>query len=379
MAAKEKNFSLRAAWFLPLLLLLAAVFVPSAAANIPRLSETRVGAIGDFAPASIQADRDFDQEPQGFYRPLCYDNALNPPIDPDGRFGRGVFQGSQVNNSSPANSSWAFDAGYWLGGLSASLGEGFLRGAQGELNAVTFGAMRGTLDQSWEAFGMANNQGDSAFAFGQGSGQVAMGALTLASGAAVLEVPSIYVGATTVAYSPWTPVAIGGAAAGAYTYSQGGSAGDVALSTVTGSAMMYMAAPFPMGGQNAPPRTVNAPNGNSYSVAFQTQLNSADLGRSRPVHFNRANAALDSALRADPQFAAQMDQLIPGVQASVSSVGGRATPSGWVWHHAESPGAMQLVPQAQHTPGSIFWNTLHAGGQGGYSLWAIPAGAPANR
>jgi RHS repeat-associated protein len=102
-------------------------------------------------------------------------------------------------------------------------------------------------------------------------------------------------------------------------------------------------------------------DGSFYSVAYEMKLNPADLGRSRPVQLNRANAALDTAIQADPQFATQMEKLIPGVSDSVSRVGGRETPSDWIWHHDQGAGIMQLVPEAQHTPGSIFWDTLHPG------------------
>ena len=122
----------------------------------------------------------------------------------------------------------------------------------------------------------------------------------------------------------------------------------------------------------------------AYSVAYQMKLNPSDFGRSRSVQFNRANASLDSALQGDVEFADMMQQLIPGVQDSVSSVGGRATPSGWVWEHASSStalgeqGVMRLVPEAQHTPGSNWWRVLHPdpGAAGGYSERAIPNGAP---
>lgn len=81
-----------------------------------------------------------------------------------------------------------------------------------------------------------------------------------------------------------------------------------------------------------------------------------------------------------------MDDLIPNVQSSVSSVVGRATPTGWTWEHASSTtasgqqGAMRLVPSSQHTPGSPFWRVLHPdhGAAGGYSEWAIPNSAPKN-
>lgn len=116
------------------------------------------------------------------------------------------------------------------------------------------------------------------------------------------------------------------------------------------------------------------------------KLDPTDFGKSRSVHFNRANASLDNALQSDPQLFNMMDDLIPGVQPSVSSVGGRATPSGWTWEHASTftafgeLGVMRLVPSSQHTPGSSFWRILHpdAGASGGYSEWAISNGAPKN-
>ncbi len=117
------------------------------------------------------------------------------------------------------------------------------------------------------------------------------------------------------------------------------------------------------------------PSSKSYSVAFETKLDASVWGRSDSVHFNRANAALDDALRSDPDWAAQMDELIPGVQSSVAKTGGRVTPDGWVWHHDIEPGAMQLVPSKQHWDPAL-WNTLHPDGRGGYATWAIPAGAP---
>ena len=126
------------------------------------------------------------------------------------------------------------------------------------------------------------------------------------------------------------------------------------------------------------------PDGSRYSVAFEMKLQPGDLGRSRSVHFNRANAALDGAMRSDAQFAAAMEDMIPGVGSSVARAGGRATPDGWVWHHVHSSqaggelGVMRLVPGTQHSPGSIWWGTLHPGGLGGYSEWAIPRGASAN-
>jgi hypothetical protein len=64
----------------------------------------------------------------------------------------------------------------------------------------------------------------------------------------------------------------------------------------------------------------------------------------------------------------------------------RTDQCGWVWQHATieqaygRAGVLQLVPKFQHTSGSLWWRLLHplAYGGGGYSEWAIPAGAPPN-
>jgi len=40
----------------------------------------------------------------------------------------------------------------------------------------------------------------------------------------------------------------------------------------------------------------------AYSVAFEMQLLDEDLDRGRKIYFNRANAALDNAMKANPDF-----------------------------------------------------------------------------
>jgi len=125
----------------------------------------------------------------------------------------------------------------------------------------------------------------------------------------------------------------------------------------------------------------------AYSVAYETKIERPDFGKSRKVHFNMANAAFDNDLQKDVEFANRMEQEIPGVTASVSAAGGRRTPQGWTWEHTSSSaafgqqGVMRLVPSSQHQPGSVWWRILHPdpGATGGYSEWAIPAGAPPNK
>ena len=120
----------------------------------------------------------------------------------------------------------------------------------------------------------------------------------------------------------------------------------------------------------------------AYSVAFETQLDDAVLGSSRSVHFNRANAALDDALRSDTAFATQFDEMIPGASSAVSLMGGRATPAGYTWHHVPSSaaggrvGVMQLVPTWQHAPGSIWQRLVHPGGSGGLFGMGDSTGSP---
>ena len=128
-----------------------------------------------------------------------------------------------------------------------------------------------------------------------------------------------------------------------------------------------------------------APGSKPYHYAYEAVLDQVDLGRSRRVHFNRSNAQLEEALRADPDFAAAMDQVSPGILGRVSSGGGRQNPLNFTWHHEPTsnvggtPGVMRLVPREEHTPGSDFWTSLHPNGYGGYSEWAIPNGARPNR
>lgn len=133
------------------------------------------------------------------------------------------------------------------------------------------------------------------------------------------------------------------------------------------------------------PRTGAAINPRGYSAVYEMQLNRADFGQSRSVHFNRANAALDASIQADPALGRFLDQFSPGVAATVSSVGGRRTPAGFTWQHEPTSnaqgreGIMRLVPRYQHTSGSPWWDVLHPGYSGGYAEWAIPNGAPPNR
>jgi RHS repeat-associated protein len=113
-------------------------------------------------------------------------------------------------------------------------------------------------------------------------------------------------------------------------------------------------------------------SGDFYSVAYEMKLDPASYpGVSRYMHFKEANTALDAAMSADADFAASMDQLgISVPRSSSGSITGKS-PENWVWHHDTEEGIMQLVPKSQHpnVPGGVFWDTMHPGGNGGFSIW----------
>ncbi|MFE3142892.1 RHS repeat-associated core domain-containing protein [Streptomyces scopuliridis] len=119
------------------------------------------------------------------------------------------------------------------------------------------------------------------------------------------------------------------------------------------------------------PRTGAAINPRGYTAVYEMQLNRTDFGQSRSVHFNRANAALDASIQADPALGRFLDQLSPEIATRVSSVGGRRTPAGFTWQHEPTSnaqgreGVMRLVPRYQHTSLSPWWDVLHPGYSGG--------------
>lgn len=112
------------------------------------------------------------------------------------------------------------------------------------------------------------------------------------------------------------------------------------------------------------------PNGSFYSTAFETRLNAGSYpGVSRAGHFQAANESLLRMMEADSGFAQSIRELGVTLERTPTGLAPRQSPAGWSWHHAPEPGVMQLVPRAQHAPGSIFQDVLHPNGRGGYSIW----------
>jgi hypothetical protein len=124
----------------------------------------------------------------------------------------------------------------------------------------------------------------------------------------------------------------------------------------------------------SPGRGVSAASGvpRAYSVAFEARLTARGVGK-YGAHFAEANQQLLKSM-ADPDLAAALRQTLGATfEGSILSPSGRvlgSSPAGWTWHHVvDQPGVLQLVPRAQHAPGSAWQSLLHPGGEGGMTLW----------
>jgi hypothetical protein len=148
----------------------------------------------------------------------------------------------------------------------------------------------------------------------------------------------------------------------------GGGMGGAAVLQRSRIAATSFNFPMEMRGFQQVTKIVAQPNGNAYSVAFETRL-SVNSYPSRARHFQEANLALLKSMEESTQFSQMVQKLGINLERSPTGLAPRTPPVGWTWHHATESGVMQLVPRTQHTPGSIFWDTLHPGGQGGYSIW----------
>jgi RHS repeat-associated protein len=116
--------------------------------------------------------------------------------------------------------------------------------------------------------------------------------------------------------------------------------------------------------------TTTVASGSVYSVAYETTLSSELFpGLYRGAHFKAANTSLSNAMASDAAFSSSMSSLGVSIPRSATGTILGKSPTNWVWHHSVETGVMQLVPKVQHTQGSIFWNTMHPNGVGGYAIW----------
>lgn len=91
-----------------------------------------------------------------------------------------------------------------------------------------------------------------------------------------------------------------------------------------------------------------------FDSEFDAQLDPEDYEKSDAYHKKEANAQLKEAIEKDPSLA---EQFTPEQLEQIQD--GR-TPRGYVWHHNEQPGKLQLVDanthqQVRHTGGRAIW------------------------
>lgn len=117
--------------------------------------------------------------------------------------------------------------------------------------------------------------------------------------------------------------------------------------------------------------STNAPTGKYYSVVREHKLRPESYpGVSRPAHNQEANEPFLQDMAGDDDYARDMRDLGVNLRRTPTGLAPRTPPAGFSWHHyPEEAGLLQLVPEQQHKPGSIFWGVLHPNGRGGYSKW----------
>ncbi|MFY0524448.1 HNH endonuclease [Archangium gephyra] len=110
-----------------------------------------------------------------------------------------------------------------------------------------------------------------------------------------------------------------------------------------------------------------------FDSLFETLLDNSHIGSARPAqHFRAANQRLYEAIRGDPALAREIglsSEEIARLPARMDP------PNGFVWHHHQDAGRMQLIREGAHrlanphTGGMAIWG-------GGYRQLATGRGTP---
>jgi hypothetical protein len=114
-----------------------------------------------------------------------------------------------------------------------------------------------------------------------------------------------------------------------------------------------------------------------YSVVTQVELPPHLHVAKDYAHFQAANGLLHQRMVANPEFAAMLEQMYPGLTKAItpSKVGGKypgTSPSevGLTWNHLTTrAGVLELIPTAHHTAAGPVQQTLNPGGRGGKAVW----------
>lgn len=91
-----------------------------------------------------------------------------------------------------------------------------------------------------------------------------------------------------------------------------------------------------------------------FEVTFEHQLDTEKYEASNKEQFNDANQALKEKCEKDPEFRKQF------TEEQLEQIANGDRPDGYVWHHSEDPGKLQLVDKdthdkTGHTGGQVIW------------------------
>lgn len=114
----------------------------------------------------------------------------------------------------------------------------------------------------------------------------------------------------------------------------------------------------PISGIEFERKTVELPDGikvegvfPKFESKFDAQLDESQYNESDAKHFKEANKQLKEAIENDPELRSQF------TEEQLEQIEAGDTPEGYVWHHSEEPGTLQLVDSTAHT------QTGHTGGR----------------
>lgn len=91
-----------------------------------------------------------------------------------------------------------------------------------------------------------------------------------------------------------------------------------------------------------------------FPVTYEMKLNESLYLESDAKQFKAATQSLSDAIQKDPDLKAKFDD------RQIEQINNGKVPEGYVWHHNEEPGVMQLVDRSLHE------NTAHTGGR---AIW----------
>lgn len=91
-----------------------------------------------------------------------------------------------------------------------------------------------------------------------------------------------------------------------------------------------------------------------FEAAMEVDLEAKDYQASDRTHFEKANQELFEEVKTNPELSSRFDEI------QLEQIENKETPDGYVWHHAEEPGRLELVDETKHR------QSAHTGGR---NIW----------